>query len=570
MRRRRSGDGRREQVVGPQLHGHPDRDRRRAQGQSDPDGHLCHIRTVTRAASRSRVLVVLFAAGLLISGFTILRGVEPFDEGLTLQAARRVSEGQLPYSGFLWAYGPAHPYLLAALFKAFGTSLLWWRIIRVLVDAGVALLVFAIVRREAPVPVAVAAWLAAACAMAQPTGTNPFAPALLFTLAAVWCAARASDRRGLIVAGLLCALAAAWRLDFGIYALIAVGAAASVGSAKLRTPYMLGASRVALAKAAAQPALVVGAAFAVLTTLVYLPFVIADGPADAWRDLIGRSLSQGRYWHLPFPLGYDGRFRLWPPGSLAHDAKDLLAFYVPLLLVIGLAAAIAVVALRRLQRDPLIVGLAVLGLTYIAYLLSRTDEFHSTPLIVVLAALLTILALRVPMRGAAVLALVVVALLAYGASNRLSALFGGPDLAPIHVAVADGVKAPPAEARAIEQMVAAVQRRVRAGAPIYTVTRRSDLVRINDPLIYVLTERNNPTDQDFGLQTKAPAQRSVVAALERSRPKVIVRWLDPVSVVREPNDRGKPTGVRLLDRRLAQNYRPAERYGDYELLVPAA
>ncbi|HEX6714050.1 MAG TPA: hypothetical protein VF066_11710 [Thermoleophilaceae bacterium] len=523
---------------------------------------------MTRAALRSRVPILLFAGGVLISGFTILRGVEPFDEGLTLQAARRVAEGQVPYSDFLWAYGPGHVYLLGGLFKLFGTSLLWWRIIRVLVDAGVALLVFAIVRRRVPMRVALVAWLAVACAMAQPTGANPFAPALLFTLAAIWFAAEADDRRTLITAGVLCALAAAWRLDFGVYAVIAATAAACVGSAKLRGPYLLGAPRSSLIRSALAPGAVVAGAFAALTALVYLPFVVADGPADAWRDLIGRSLSQGRNWHLPFPFGYDGRLRLWPPGSFAHDAKDVLAFYVPLLLVIGLAAVVLAIALRRLQRDPLVLGLAVLGVTFIAYLLSRTDEFHSQPLIVVLAALLPILALRLPARAATVLALVFVALLAYGLSNRLSALFGPPELATVNVPVADGAKAPPADGRAIERMVRAVQARVPAGKPIYTVTRRSDLVRINDPLIYVLTERDNPTSQDFGLQTGGPAQREIVAALERARPEVIVRWLSPESTKREPNDRGKPTGIHILDRWLALNYRPGARYGYYELLLP--
>jgi hypothetical protein len=301
---------------------------------------------------------------------------------------------------------------------------------------------------------------------------------------------------------------------------------------------------------------------------VYLPFVIADGSADAWRDLIGRSLDQGRYWRLPFPIGYDGRFRLWPPGSLAHDAKDVLEFYIPLLLLIGLAIAVVAIARRRLRTDPLIVGLTVLGFAYLAYLLSRTDEFHSTPLVVLLAVLLPVLALRVSMRGAAVMAFVVAGLLAYGLSNRLSALFGPPDLKTVDIAVADGVKAPPAEARSIEQMVRAVQRRVPAGDPIYTVTRRSDLVRINDPLIYVLTQRDNPTRQDFGLQTGGPAQQEIVDALEVAHPKVIVRWLSAESAKREPNDRGKPTEIHTLDQWLIENYRPAEQYGNYQLLVP--
>jgi hypothetical protein len=500
-------------------------------------------------------MAILFAAGVLVSGFTILRGVEPFDEGLTLNAARRVAQGQLPYSGFLWAYGPAHLYLLAGLSKAFGTSLLWWRIVRVLVDAAIALVVFAIVRSEAPRRVALVAWLVAICAMAQPTGANPFAPALLFSLGALWFAARGSGRRGLIAAGVLCALAAAWRLDFGVYA----------AAACMATAFVRGGTG---ARAGLRPALTIVGVFAAATALVYLPFVVADGPADAWRDLVGRSLHQGHYWHLPFPLHYHGRFRLWPPGSLAHDAKDLLDFYLPLILVIGIAGAVAAMAQRRLRGDPLLTGLTVLGLTYLTYLLARTDEFHAAPLIVVLATLLPLLAVRVSARGAVVFAVVVLGLLAYGTSNRLSALFGPPDLSTIHTAVADGVKAPPAEARAIEQMVQAVQRRVPPGDPIYTVTRRSDLVRINNPLIYVLTERDNPTRQDFGIQTRAPAQREIITALERARPKAIVRWLSRESTVREPNDRGKPTGVRILDNWLAQNYRAAGRYGDYQILVP--
>jgi hypothetical protein len=527
------------------------------QGDRTGDHALGHPGMIADRRTRWPLWAGLFAAGLLISGFTIRRGIEPFDEGLTLQAARRVADGQMPYSGFLWAYGPAHPYLLAGAFKAFGTSLLWWRIARVVVDAAVALAVFAIVRREAPLPVALVAWLTTAAAMAQPTGANPFAPALLFALLALLVASGGPPmRKRWIAAGLLCGLAAAWRLDFGIYAFAAAAVAAAIAAHP--------GGRAAATRAAGS----VAAAFTALTAIVYLPFVIADGPADAWRDLIGRSLSQGRYWHLPFPLGYEGRLLLWPPGSLAHDAKDVLAFYLPLLLLIGLALAVAALVVRRTRPRPAIAGLGVLGLFCVAYLLSRTDEFHATPLLVVLAALLPALAMRAPRPLAAGLVLVLIALLAYGAGNRVSALFGPPVLSSVHVPAADGVQAPPAEARAIERMVTAVQSRVPPGQPIYAVTLRSDLVRINDPLIYVLTQRDNPTRQDFGLQTGAPAQSAIVASLVRTKPKVIVRWTDPISTVREPNDRGKPSGVHTLDRWLAAHYRLAERHGYYDVLVP--
>jgi hypothetical protein len=564
-----------------QLHRHARGDDCRNQGEEYACGHVCNIRKVPRFA----VWFGLFAAGLLISGFTIRRGLEPFDEGLTLQAARRVADGQVPYSDFLWAYGPAHVYLLAGLFKLFGTSLLWWRVVRMFVDAAVALVVFAIVRREAPPRWALAAWLTTALAMAQPTAANPFAPALLFALLAVLVASEGPGTRRWIGAGALVALAAAWRLDFGVYAGLAAMAAAAVARSTGAGAMVAAAKAVVTGRSVRsiplRAAATVAAAGAALTALVYLPFVVRDGPADAWRELIGHSLREGRYWRLPFPLGYDGQLRLWPPGSLAHDAKDVLDFYVPLLLVLGLAAIVVVLAARRRRSrirvpgdrgsDPLspaAAGLAVLALTFVAYLLSRTDEFHSTPLIVVLAALIPLVAIRAPRPVAAALTTLLVLLFGYGALNRLSALFSPPDLSAVHVAVADGVRAPPAEARSIEAMVAAVQRRVPPGEPIYSVTRRSDLVRINDPLIYVLTERDNPTRQDFGLQTGAKAQRDIVAALVRAKPKAIVRWTNPASTVREPNARGRASGIRTLDVWLAAHYRLAERDGDYEVLVP--
>src|SRR5919108_6124971 len=63
---------------------------------------------------------LLFFGAALIAAFTLLRGVDPFDEGLMLSAARRVGDGQLPYRDFLWSYGPGQPYLLAGVAEVFG------------------------------------------------------------------------------------------------------------------------------------------------------------------------------------------------------------------------------------------------------------------------------------------------------------------------------------------------------------------------------------------------------------------------------------------------------------------
>jgi len=114
--------------------------------------------------------------------------------------------------------------------------------------------------------------------MAQPTGANPFRtrPALHAArdprrLPASRAGA-AGSRRGALVAA-----AAAWRLDFGVYA----AAGHDRGRDRIRS------------KSCRTRAATVAAAGVALTALVYLPFVIVDGPADAWRDLLGRSLGQG-------------------------------------------------------------------------------------------------------------------------------------------------------------------------------------------------------------------------------------------------------------------------------------
>ena len=97
---------------------------------------------------------------------------------------------------------------------------------------------------------------------------------------------------------------------------------------------------------------------------------------------------------------------------------------------------------------------------------------------------------------------------------------------------------------------------------------RSDIVRIGNPLLYVLTDRHNAARRDFGLLSRAKEQRETVADLEREAPGVIVRWTDPVSVEREPNLRGHPSGVRILDDWIGDHYVLERRIGHYDVLVP--
>jgi hypothetical protein len=134
---------------------------------------------------------------------------------------------------------------------------------------------------------------------------------------------------------------------------------------------------------------------------------------------------------------------------------------------------------------------------------------------------------------------------------------------------ANGVRAAPAVAVPLAAAVADVRSRTAPDAPIYVIGQRADITTSGAPLFYILAERTNPTRYDIaapGVVTSAPVQAEIVADLERAKPKLIVRWLSPLTAAPEPNLAGRSSGVRLLDRFIDANYVESSRYGDWVVL----
>lgn len=513
------------------------------------------------------LLIGLLAAGAAISGFTMLRLLDPYDEGQILLAARRVAQGEWPYADFVFPYGPGHPLLLGGLEQLLGQSLLWWRIIRVAADATVALLVYVLARRMAPRPVALVAWLIAATGMAQPGGPNPFPVALALGLGALALATVVPPGAGRgwprpAAAGVLVALAAFWRIDFGAFAALGVLAALALAPAPRR-------DRIRAAAVFAGASIGAGA-------LLYAPFAIAAGPQALYDQMVADALRDSSYWTLPFPLEYDGGLSFSSPRAFAEDLKDVLGFYVPAALLAGLVAGAAACLVRwRRERMPWQwLGLLAFGLGTATYLRSRPDEFHTQPLLVALAVLLPAAAFWLARERKGVLTgtllaatVAVAAMLALsGVANRLSALLLPPRLERVGLSVTSAVQAPPAEARTLRKVVPYVKARVSPGEPIFVAPRRSDLVRFDNLLFYILADRDTVLDAGATLQALPAQQRRTIAALERARPPIVVRWTHPLSSQREPNRRGRPSGSRILDAYLARTYRPEARFGYYRVL----
>jgi hypothetical protein len=476
----------------------------------------------------------LFVLGALLSGLTIRWGINPHDEGLVLQAAERIGDGQLPYRDFYANYGPGQYFLISGLDALFGTSLLTWRILRVALDATVALLAYALTRRDASEPLALAAWLAVAAAMAFPSIPHPNPTGLALGFGALLLA-----RRQPLAAGALAGLAAVFRLDLGVAALA-------------------GAALLAGGRRAAGRLVAAGAAVA---CVLMAPVVIA-APGDFWDQTLGFALDEQGLQRLPLPGAWEGGFE--PNKILQH-------YFVYVLLA---ASALWLVVALRSRLPARLWAAAPLAAAGVLYLLARADVFHLVPLAAVLPVLLATAAESERRAGrnawtlALVLALGLIAL--HGLDRKRIQLLDPPPLAEIDVDVADGVETSPAEARALAELSRYVRAEVPPGEPVFVANPRFDLVRVGNPLVYVLVRRPNPTRYDVmqpGVVTTAPVQREIISDLESARPRLVIRWLSPVADQPEDNGAGRSSGVRLLDRYLDETYVPDRRFGEYEVLA---
>lgn len=508
--------------------------------------------TELRAPDRTRS-IVLFVLAACLSGFTILRSISPHDEGLMLQAGARLASGQWPYRDFWMNYPPGQPLVLAGLHELVGPSLLAWRVLRTLTDAGVALLAYRLARRRAPESYALLAWLAVAGAMAFPTGPGPNPLAILLSLSAIY-AVRDRPLLGGVLAGIACL----FRLEIGAAAIIGVALAAAPGR-RART-----------------------LAVASLTGLVVLAPFFAVAPSAMLHDTVGFYGIQDLQ-RLPFPLHFHGPLR----------PSKLIEFYAPLILVAGLPLWGLALAVRFRAREPVHASAALLGgitararlrafdaaplalaplaLVGLAYLLGRSDVFHLVPLAAVLPVMLATAAASSPRRWLALALLGALALIAlHGLDRRAGALLHPPALAGVPGPVGDGVQTDPADARALGALERTIGTLTTRGEPIFIANPRHDLVHAGDPLLYVILGHPNPTRYDVmqpGVVTTAPVQDEIVSALERSRARVVVRWLDPRAAQVEPNGAGRASGVHVLDRYLGTHFGRYAQFGFYEVLL---
>jgi hypothetical protein len=327
---------------------------------------------------RNAIALTVIAIAFLIPLRGLLRSQgPPMEEGFMLVFPERVLDGDFPNRDFLHLYGPGSLWVLAGVFKAFGTSLEAQRIVALLQQVGVVLGVFGLARYWGRT-VAVFGALIALVIIVPPIGLTALAwvggvGLGLLGLVAGFAARRATDerraRRLAVVAGLLLAGALLYRLDL----VLAVG---------LSLPVLLRGMEIGRAR---RVLIGLGAGSA-----LYLVHVLTAGPGNVVRGMVLDPvffLRGGRRLPIPPPLDHlDGFLQRagaidqlsWRQPALSTASQLTVWFF----LMLAAVAFLVVVGYRRFRRDPhsfrarVLLATALFSVGLLPQGIQRVDSAH--------------------------------------------------------------------------------------------------------------------------------------------------------------------------------------------------
>jgi len=567
------------------------------------------------AASKTFVGSVLILL-LVYMMYSSTRGILLYDEGLICYGAERVLGGDLPYRDFWTVYGPGQYYLLAGIFKVFGTSLLVARRYCVSVEWIVAILAYAVSRRLAgPVgglvsSVIVAVWLNWDRAVLYPA-----IPTLAFVLGGFLCLAHSSSiPKNLILAGLLTGCATLVRHDLGVYAFV------------VQSVFIVGQSFVGPTTGREKPFFRAAGVlkrffiYALSASAVVLPVFLAFTRAvprqilyETFVDLPFRVYPQFR--SLPFPRPQDFGLIYGLPllmlsastvllltrwqrhrsrnaenwlaaGALLLGAALFLSLHVLpgtmyLLLILG-ASAVLLPAIRlghqpRNAEDWLAAGLVLFGVAVFLTVRVRPDIPHMVvpmvPTLILLPWFVKVISssgtIRLAYISSSILPLMCAGILFFNCTRKdvLPGLNGdAASFLPIGIDRARGISKTNNNDGFV-QAVRYIQEKTQAGEAIYVGNTRHDELSINNVMFYFLSGHRSAArlmDLQPGIATTYKGQSEIIADLKRREVTYVVLWNAPRST--EPNRSSESSGVTTLDDFIKANYEQIAGFGEYVIL----
>ena len=508
--------------------------------------------------------MIVFLVSYLFLFFAMPRRPGMYDEGIVLTGAMRILAGQVPHRDFYFIYGPAEIYILAGLFKVFGTSLLTERLFDLFIKALTVTSVYGILssycRRSVVVftCIVTALWLYGlnkfGLALTPVSLLNLIGSALMLPIFA-----GQVSRRRMLAVGVVAGTASLFRYDTGI-ALLVVDACVIATAAWLRTKGT--GDRLRVFATTFWPCLLGFAALTILPALYY--FSVAP-LAPIFHDII------------LFPSKYYGRSRNLPFPGLHIKTLENLGVYLPIA-----AAAVSLYALakKRMAWRGFLVAFVVLLLVMYLKGLVRVSPVQMylaiIPSLLLLAVLFqhqSVFSRAVRLSIACLMGLSLVPA-AWSALHELrleylehSFLITRKPLSEIQTEWCKNANPLTTDLCFLPEddrihAIEFIRSHTQPGQTLYSGVSHHDRVFANDNLIYFATQRMPATRWshfDPDLQNRYDIQTQIVHELEQNPPPYIV--LDSeFDLVREPNDSSLSSGVTLLDDYIHDKYEPSENF----------
>ncbi|MCZ2078834.1 MAG: glycosyltransferase family 39 protein [Bryobacterales bacterium] len=527
---------------------------------------------------QDRDVWIAAAVFLLTVAFYSLTWFHGLKGGVSTIGAERVLNGGIPYRDFWTMYAPGHFYLLALLFRVFGTHLLVEVIAASIVSAAAASMLYLLVRNLAgrlPSVVCAAAFVMAMFHTGYFQTLNTYPPVILCILTAHCLAVRfyRSGRMGyLFGCGLAAGVAILFKHDVGAYTVAAITAGLAAYNLVSQPDVSAALRRIAV------HVLIFSGGIVALTLLPVSYFVYAAGP-DLFQDLFVFPATDFRYAR---PESYPPIF---PAGlfasSLTKTADNLFTWAALTLPLIPVAAGLFATVRFIRKRAPLY---AATGVTFLAAWLLHYMAAHvqiNTHIIsmAVYASALSVMAYEsiIPERyrtlKPAFAALFVLVWFLSFAARPAYLLWTGfqSQTAVLHLPRLAGFKVSTEEAATLEGLSEIVKRYIPEGAKVYAGLRRHDVVIVNDPLLYFVLGRLPATryhELHPAVTDTAAVQAEMIHDLRVSKvPVVVLSEMfsdDILETARADFAKHLPrTGAKDLDRYLRDNYYPAVRLSQH-------
>jgi hypothetical protein len=529
------------------------------------------------------LLFALISVSALFLGALCSRVAGRYDEGLIVYGAARVMNGDIPHRDFWTLYAPGQFYVLAGLFKLFGTSLAVERMWDASVRVGISLATFLVAAHISSRPAALIPWCISVLLMGS-VGfyAYPMFPALCLVLFGCYFLLRAFSlgrSRSFAAAGLLFGLAVVFKTEIGMVGVVTSG--------MVVLGYGLNILNFRLSHGAEQrtPRLIAimlfggGIALPLLVVSLYMLSVVM--PSVLWENLVEaprKLVSQYRWIPKPSVIprvpGEFLGFHLLRP-LIRYLTFEWLPFYGPAAILI---VAIPVYLQRHLSRsaipaDSIAGALSVFGLAVGLALSDRPDLLHLFPSTLVASLALTHLVFGAwrtsHRRRAAVFAIVCLVVFA-GSHIVLPAyrcfvyLKDTWTASPSSIDRAGFVRVEPDE----EQAVRFIIERVPSSERIFVGLSRHDRIFVCDSLFYFLAGRHSVTryhDLVPGVATTVAVQQEIIKSIQRYSIRFVVIF-SQLEDHEEPNLSSTSSGVLLLDNFIQDNFGEVAHFGHYRIL----